>query len=132
MPRMRVKFLKCLQHSQGLGSTDEHMVSRLFFNLEVDGHAFTGFHCDVKQVVGAPYESESPPEVGPPAGSSYHGPFNDEAFRVEAERYYREAFGSRGQGISREPGNSTVMVHDKLYLRQKVVEFVGSGPDAAW
>lgn len=132
MPRMRVKFLKCLQHSQELGSTDEHMVSRLFFNLEVDGRAFTGFHCDVKQIVGAPCESESPPEIGPPAGTSYRGPFNDEAFRVEAERYYREAFGSRGHGIRREPADATSVMHDNLYLRGKIVEFEGSGPDAAW
>ena len=132
MPSIRVTFQKCLQDSQELGSTDEHMVSRLFFNLEVNGRAFTGFHCNVKQIVGAQYESDSPLEIGLPAGTSYRGPFNYEAFRAEAERYYREAFGSQGQAIRIAPGARNIRMWNNVSVREKVVEFEASGPDAAW
>jgi hypothetical protein len=58
-----VTFEKAIQDSQELGSTDEHMISRLFFKVRVDEQEFTGLHCRVKQMVGAQYESDSPLEV---------------------------------------------------------------------
>jgi hypothetical protein len=127
-----VTFRKCLQDSQDLGSTDEHMVSRLFFNLKVNGLEYTGFHCNIKQIVGAQYESDSPLEIDLPTGTSYHGPFNYEAFRMEAERYYRESFGSQGHGIRIEHGAKNVRMRNNIVVREKVVEFEASGPDAAW
>jgi hypothetical protein len=108
------------------------MVSRLFFNLEVNGRTFTGFHCNVKQIVGAKYESGSPLEIGFPDSPSYRGPFNYEAFRAEAERYYREAFGSQGQAIRIAPGARNIRMRNNVSVQEKVVEFEASGPDAAW
>ena len=69
---MKVKFNSLLQDSQDLGSDDEHMVSRVFFDLEFRGETFIGLHADVKQTVGARFES-APLEVSKPDG--YHGPF---------------------------------------------------------
>ena len=132
MPKVRVTFEKIIQDSQELGSTDEHMISRLFFKLKVNEQEFTGFHCNVKQMVGAKYESDSPLEIGVPEGAAYRGPFNYGAFRGEAERYYREAFGSQGQGIRIGPGVTNMRMYNNTSIRVKVVEFESSENDAAW
>ena len=129
---VRVTFLGCLQDSQELGSSNEHMVSRLFFNIEVNGREYTGFHCNVKQIVGATFEGEAPLEVGPPAGARYRGPFNHEAFRAEAEAYFRELVGSQGQAIRVGPGATLIHMRNNRFNRTKAVEFPVSGPDCAW
>jgi hypothetical protein len=132
MVTMRLTFLECLQNSQELGSTDEHMVSRLFFSFEVNGHEYTGFYCDIKQMVGAQFESESPLEVGAPTGGRYPGPFPYEAFRAEAESYYRGLVGSQGRAIRIGPGAKGIgMINNRLVFR-KVVEIPVSGTEAGW
>lgn len=62
-----ITFTKCIQDSQDYGSDDEHMASRVFFDLEMDGQTHPGLHVDVKQVVGSSYETGDI-EVGRPAG----------------------------------------------------------------
>ena len=37
MPQISVTFHKLIQDSQEFGSDDEHMVSRAFFKIEVEG-----------------------------------------------------------------------------------------------
>jgi hypothetical protein len=37
MPKFKVTFHEVIQDSQVIGNNDDHMVSRLFFSLEVDG-----------------------------------------------------------------------------------------------
>jgi len=53
MPEVVVRFTKCQQNSQEAGSDDEHMVSRLFFSIEVDGKQIGAYHADLKQTVGS-------------------------------------------------------------------------------
>jgi hypothetical protein len=132
MANIRLTFLGCLQNSQELGSTDEHMISRLYFDFEVNGHEYTGFHCDIKQIVGAQFESESPLEVGPPTGGRYRGPFNYEAFRAEAESYYRGLVGAQGRAIRIGPGAKGIGMYNNRLSFRKVVEFPVSGTEAAW
>ena len=132
MSTVRVTFLSCLQDSQELGSSDEHMVSRLFFNIEENGREYTGFHCNVKQVVGASFESDTPLEIEPPAGARYRGPFNYEAFRAEAETYYRELVGAQGQAIRIGPGAKGIRMRNNHFGRKKSVEFAASGQVCAW
>ena len=111
-----ITFTRCVQDSQFYGSDDEHMVSRVFFDLEVDSQAvprglgqhhrqaYPGrvarthrdLHVDIKQVVGSDFET-SDIEAGPPQG--YSGPFNYIAFRDAVERYYRNLVGSADSGI---------------------------------
>ena len=100
MPTARVVFDKGIQYSQDYGSDDEHMVSRIFFSIEVGGRRYDGLHVDVKQTVGSSYEN-GPIEVSSPKGS-YKGPFNHEAFRAAAENYYRGAgprLDCKGRGV---------------------------------
>ena len=78
-----VIFTKCVQDSQDYGSDDEHMVSRVFFDIQIDGEVHRDLHCDIKQVVGSSYETGDI-EVGRPAG--YRAPFNYTAFSPSCPR----------------------------------------------
>jgi len=131
MTKARVVFDKCIQDSQEYGSDDEHMVSRVFFTLEVGGRRYDGLHVDVKQTVGSGYE-EGAIEVGSPKGASYKGPFNHEAFRAAVEKYYRSLVGSKATGIRIAQGAQNIRMRNNIFQRQEVVEFEVSGPDASW
>jgi len=96
MANARIFFHRCIQDSQDYGSNDEHMVSRVFFTLNYKGIVYENLYVDIKQSIGADFET-GPIEVGKPHG--YRGPFNHEAFRAAAEDYYRGLVGSRGSGI---------------------------------
>jgi hypothetical protein len=91
MAQATIKLQRLVQDSQEYGSDDEHMVSRVFFDLEIDGKKYQGLHCDVKQIVGSSFET-APLEVSALAG--YKGPFNHQAFQQVIERYYRSLVGS--------------------------------------
>ena len=56
-------FQRCVQDSQEFGSDDEHMVSRVFFGLEIGGNAYHDLHVDIKQTVGSEFEG-GPPDPG--------------------------------------------------------------------
>ena len=131
MSKARVTFHKCIQDSQDFGSDDEHMVSRLFFSLEITGRRYDGLYTDIKQTVGSSYET-GPIEVSPPRGASYNGPFNHAAFRDAAERYYRSLVGSAGSGIGISSGASNIRMRNNIIPRESVIEFEASGADAAW
>ena len=120
MTSCRLTFHRIHQDSQAFGSDDEHMVSRLFFTLEVDEERFEDLYCDVKQVVGGDYAT-GPLEVSPPA--SYSGPMNYMAFRNAAEDYYRSAFGGGGWAVSFGPGASDIRMRDNVAMRERAYEF---------
>jgi hypothetical protein len=82
-----------IQDSQEFGSDDEHMVSRVFFTLWLDDKSYPDLSANVKQTVGSSFE-DAPLEVSKPTG--YSGPFNYDAFRTAAEKYYRSCIGSSG------------------------------------
>ncbi|MDP2951702.1 MAG: hypothetical protein Q8O76_00110, partial [Chloroflexota bacterium] len=84
MSKAKVTFHKLLQDSQQVGSDDQHMVSRVFFTLEVDGKPIGDLHADLKQAVGSDIE-KGHIEVGFPEG--YKGPFNYGAFAGGATKY---------------------------------------------
>jgi hypothetical protein len=77
-------------------------------------------------------ESDNPLEISFPNGAHYRGPFNYEAFRLEAERYYRENVGAHGHSFHIEPGVMNARFGNNTFIEEKVVEFESSGPDAAW
>jgi hypothetical protein len=71
MATARIIFNRCIQDSQEYGSDNEHMISRVFFTLEIRDRRID-LHADIKQAVGSSYET-GPVEVGMPEG--YRGPF---------------------------------------------------------
>ena len=103
MAQAKIKLQRLVQDSQEYGSNDEHMVSRVFFDLEIDDTKYQGLHCDVKQMVGSSFET-APLEVSAPTG--YNGPFNHQAFQQIVERYYRGLLVHRAE-VSGSPGVPT-------------------------
>ena len=79
----------------GLGSDDEHMVSRIFLSLETSGQV-TESTCDIKQTVGSTYLA-GPVEVGRPL--NYKGPYNHRVFCEEIDKYYKSIIGPDSAGI---------------------------------
>ncbi len=77
MAKATVTFNRLVQDSQDYGSNDEHMVSRVFFTLEIDGTKHE-LYADIKQTVGSSYET-GPIEVSKPHG--YSGPFSHQEFQ---------------------------------------------------
>jgi len=120
MGNARVTFHQLIQDSQEYGSDDEHMVSRVFFSLQVDGGSYPILHVDVKQTVGAEFEN-APLEVGPPHG--YNGPFNHEEFRNAVEEYYRGLVGSQGSAIRIKGGAGPIRMYNNRFASESVVEF---------
>jgi hypothetical protein len=126
--RAQVTFQRLIQDSQDYGSDDEHMVSRVFFDLEVEGQQYSGLYADIKQPVGASFESD-PLEVSKPSG--YEGPFNYEAFRDAAETYYRGIVGRGGHGIGIGVGSSVRMIHNTFNIPM-VAEFDVDSGSGGW
>lgn len=86
-------FNKLMQDSQEYGSDNEHMVSRAYFDLEIDGKKYPNLFVDIKQTVGSKLSDENI-EVSSPTG--YKGKFNYDDFRKGAVNYYRKCFGPQG------------------------------------
>lgn len=124
----KVTFYKIIQDSQDYGSNDEHMVSRVYFNLEVEDKMYSDLYVDIKQTVGTDFET-APLEVSSTRG--YKGPFNHEVFREEVENYYRESFGSQGSAIHIE-GGGNIRMRDNTVIREKVVEFEIKSSPTGW
>ena len=126
MAKAKVVFQKLIQDSQDYGSDDEHMVSRAFFTLEIEGNRHADMFVDIKQPVGGDFE-KSLLEVSRPAG--YSGPFNYEAFRAAVEKYYRSLVGSSGSGIQ---GGRNIRMRNNTFVQQSVAEFEISKSNAGW
>lgn len=131
MTKARVTFNKCIQDSQDYGSDEEHMVSRVFFTLELGDRRYDGLYVDVKQTVGSSYE-DGPIEVSSPKGTSYRGPFNYDAFAAAVEKYYRTLVGSTARGIRIGSGARNIRMRNNTFQRQEVVEFEVTGTDVSW
>jgi hypothetical protein len=112
MVNVKITFQKCIHDSQEYGSNDEYMVSRVFFDIEVDGENKGEFSTDVKQAVGG--------EVDIP--KDYKGPLRYRAFRKAVEDYYRSQVGSLGHGIHIE-GGGNIRMHIDTFIATKIVEF---------
>jgi hypothetical protein len=97
MPLVRVKIEKCIKDSQEYGSTDEHMVSRVFFTIGADGAPSNEDYCDIKQIVGSAYSSGNM-EVSRP--HNYRGPFDHGIFSDEIAGYFSKLVNSTGSTIS--------------------------------
>jgi hypothetical protein len=117
MGTAKITFYKCIQDSQDYGSSDEHMVSRVFFIFELSGNKLD-LYADIKQTVGSNYET-APLEIGSPA--EYEGLFNYEAFRTAAETYYRSLVGSADSGF-RIQGPANIRMRDNTSFKEMTVE----------
>ena len=119
MPTATIHFKELIQDSQNYGSDDEHMVSRVFFDLQVDDKRYPGAHANVRQKVGA--GASDPIEVSPPAG--YAGPFDLRKFQAEVESYFRSVIGHATP--SNRPGRNAkgLRVRDCRHRKDVLVTF---------
>jgi hypothetical protein len=128
MAQAKIKLQRLVQDSQEYGSDDEHMVSRVFFDLEIDGTKYQGLHCNVKQTVGSSFET-APLEVSAPTG--YKGPFNHQAFQQIIEQYYRGLVGSQGRGIGITSG-SNIRMQNNTFVQPSEATFEVQVSGGTW
>jgi len=129
MTKAHVTFRRLVQDSQDYGSNDEHMVSRAFFDLNIDSKDYQNLSVDIKQQVGSNFET-SPLEISKPIG--YDGPFNHQAFRDAVENYYRSLVGSTGSGIHIAGGASNIRMRNNTFVQEMRVEFNINKDGPAW
>jgi len=119
MPKFKVTIHKAIQDSQDFGSSDEHMVSRVFFSLAVDGNPAGDFFADLKQTVGSKFNS-SDIEVSIPHG--YDGPFDHVRFSDAARDYFSRAFGPGASGFN-FGGSSNIRMRNNRFEKDREYEF---------
>ena len=117
-----------IQDSQDYGSDDEHMVSRIFFDLEVDGTIHKGLFVNVKQTIGSSFEKGSI-EVSRPVG--YQGLWDHEAFSTFAQQYYRSLVGPGGSGI-RFSGGVSIRMRNNVFIQPASFEFQVQAAGGPW
>lgn len=122
-----VTFTKLLQDSQDLGSDDEHMVSRAYCTVEVEGQQYETY-MHIKQPVGGTYESDEL-EVSLP--KEYAGPVNYSAMRAAAEEYYRALVGVSGSAI-RVEGAANVRMRDNTVIQTHAVQVDFPNEGTSW
>ncbi len=129
MAKIQVNFYRCIQDSQEFGSDDEHMVSRLFCSVTVDERKVGDFHADIKQTVGADYET-GPLEVT--HIESYQGPWDHQKFSMLAEHFYRRCVGSQGKVIKIGPGASNIRMQHIMFDFRVEGDFQADSSSPAW
>ncbi len=127
MKKLKIKFTKCIQDSQIYGSTNEHMMSRIF--MEVDGKQYT---CDIRQPHGSNFSFENDPiEVDPPA--NLQPLMNYEQFRNAVEEYYRNLFGKEGAFVKIAAMSAkNIRMKNNTANSVKEVEIDMSGFEGGW
>jgi|TARA_R110000851_G_scaffold155597_1_gene298112 hypothetical protein len=115
--KIKIIFKKLIQDSQQLGSNDQHMVSRVFFDIESEKVKLNSY-ADVKQSVGSDFESTQL-EVSRP--HNYEGPFDYFKFQQLVETYYRNLIGSTGTGINIS-GGGNIRMSDNIFVQTAVYE----------
>ncbi len=124
MSKALLIFTSILQDSQELGSSSEHMVSRVLFDLRIGSDLHTDLHADVKQTIGTEY-GHSPLEISMP--QSLVGSISYEEFRELVEQYYRESFGPSGSALSFRPGSQVRMMDNVVSRRSaQEIEYLNS------
>jgi hypothetical protein len=128
MALVRIDIDRCVQDSQDYGSDDEHMVSRVFFKITVDGQAKADSHCNLKQLVGDSYESGEI-EVGGPAG--YSGAFDQQRFAREMTAYFRGLIGSSG-GVINLAGSHYIRMKNITVRKRHSFQFEAGEAGHTW
>jgi hypothetical protein len=119
---------KLVQDSQEYGSDDEFMVSRVFFDLEIEGNWHRGLYANIKQVVGSPISANAL-EVSPPIG--YKGPFNQEAFSKAVANYFLRLIGPNGSVFSLGNSKNIRMQNNSMAVPENV-GFIIDSPSGGW
>jgi hypothetical protein len=131
MARFRVQFRTCIQDSQDAQAenpSDDHLISRVIFDLAINGRLYRSLYVDVRQPFGTNY-IEEPLEVGPPHGD-YRGPFPHAQFSEAVEKYYRSLFGPEGAFCFAADGATRHFANNIMLVSSGPFDFDFDVPDA--
>ncbi len=125
MSKLELIFSKCIQDSQEYGSTNEHMISRIFFSI--DGKEY---ECNVRQPYGENFSFENDPiEVESP--EELKKLINYGQFRDEVENYYRKMVGANANGI-RIQGGTNIRMYSNTFIIPHTATIDKAGMSGAW
>ena len=105
-----VTFRRCLVNVPEAGSDEEHVGSRVFFDLKIDEQEFVDVYADVR----ADRKGDAPLFVTPPQG--YDGPLHRKLFQGLVEFYYRQTAGGGADGLG-------LRLRDWTIEQEMVVQF---------
>jgi len=128
----RIKFTRAVLDSQtynAFNESDDHMVSRLFFDLEVRGERFSDMLVEVRQPYGSRYETEEF-EVSRPTGP-YKGPWNHGRFAELCAEYFRSVLGEQGK-LMRVKASNFRMKNCTLVHKAEATMEVAEGDGGGW
>jgi hypothetical protein len=127
MPKLH--FRECLQDSQELGSTNEHMVSQVFFTIDDKS---TLYKCQIHQDAGESFSFEDSPLILTPP-DQVQAALNYEEFRAAVETYYRMCVGKSLSGIRTSGASDTRMSNNRFIQSFSVdVASVNGSEDGGW
>jgi len=107
---VHIMYKKCIQNFHEIGTEEEGMFARVYFDLVFPDKTYSDLFCDIKLTSGDNYETGSI-EVQRPNG--YNGPFDYKKFRDSTEKYYRHLIGSKGNAIN-IPSNVKVKMKNNV------------------
>jgi hypothetical protein len=120
MAKMSVHFQKVIQDSQEFGSDDEHMVSRVFFDLLLDGKRIHEGYVNIKQTVGSDFATGLI-EVYPIEG--YEGPMDFQRFQKVVTMYFRDLIGSKGSAINFGDNVRNLRMQNNTFITPRIFHF---------
>ena len=127
MPIANIAFRRCVVNSPDLGSDEDHIGSRVFFDLALEDEAYANVCVDVRQLVRDGTEHE-PLLVSHPDG--YDGPLNFQVFQCLVEFYYRQAVGDKW-GMLGDRGIG-MRLEDWVIEHEMLVQFELYDDEAGW
>lgn len=113
----RVLFHRVIQDVPELGSTDKRSVSRVFFDLEMDGEMFSDLYVNVEEPVGSNHTSE---EISVGELRATLLPLDQDAFKRAVRNYYRSLVSSAGFGKHLAKDKGFRMHENELGMKQVV------------
>lgn len=125
MKKFKIIFTKCIQDSQDYGSSNEHMISRIFF--ELDG---INYETNIRQPYGENFSFDKDPiEVEVP--NDLKDKLNYGQFRDEVEKYYKRLVGASGTGIHIK-GGSNIRMRNNTFIQEYITEIDSINHSGGW
>lgn len=126
-----ITFYKTIVDSQEYGSDNDHIISRVFFIINVRD-VKTQMHVDVKQPFGESFSyAKNPVEVGNPFKGE--PPVDYMKFRDAVEDYYRSIFSVDGSSaVISSTGLGNVRILDSTFETRKQVKLKITSNNPAW
>jgi len=113
----RVLFHRVVQDAPEFGSTDTLSVSRVFFDLEVDGETFSDLYVNVEELVGGSHTTE---EISVGELKAALLPIDRDAFEHAVRSYYQSLVSSAGSGKHLAKDKGFRMQGDELGMEQVI------------